>query len=315
MPLEDFVDYHPDVERALSEGQAVVALESTIISHGLPWPANQELARDLEQIVRDRGATPATIGICQGRITIGMSDEQIARFARNRDQGASIVKVSRRDIACVVALKQDGATTVAGTMICARLARIRVFATGGIGGVHRGGDVSMDISADLPELAKTRVAVVCAGAKSILDLPKTLEYLETHGVPVIGYQSGEFPSFHSRESGLSLEHAASNPTEVAHFLSVRDQLGLSGGELITNPIPETDAIAKPEIDAWISQALEQADREHINGKNVTPYLLSRIAELSSGRSVTANLALVKHNAKLAADIAIAYGHKNKVGQL
>ncbi len=302
MALTEFIDYHPDVKDALSNRRAVVALESTIISHGLPWPTNLELARDLEQVVRDNGAEPATIGILKGRIKIGMTDDEILEFA----QGKNIAKVSRRDLGGVIALGRDGGTTVAATMILAHLAGIRVFATGGIGGVHRGAEVSMDVSADLTEFSKTPVAVICAGAKSILDLPKTLEYLETHGVPMIGYRSNEFPSFHSRESGLFIEQVADSPEQIAEILSVRDQLGLAGGEVIANPIPASAAIPKTEIDAWVSQALEHAKRDNISGKDVTPYLLSALAELSEGRSVSANLALVKNNAKLAAKIAIAY---------
>lgn len=302
MALKDHLDIHPDVVAALGEGRPVVALESTIISHGLPWPQNLEVARDLEATIREEGAVPATIGIVKGRIVIGLSDEQIVAFAQNNE----VVKVSRRDLATVVALKQDGATTVASTMICAAMAGIRVFATGGIGGVHRGAEVSMDISADLMELARTQVAVVCSGAKSILDLPKTLEFLETHGVPVLGYQTEDFPAFHSRESGLAVDQAVDDATSMADILKMREALQMGAGEVIANPIPEADEIAKPIIDGWITTALKEAEEQNVRGKDATPFLLSRLAELSDGKSVAANLALVKNNARVAAHVARAY---------
>lgn len=302
MALKDYLDIHPDVAQALAEGRPVVALESTIISHGLPWPQNLEVARDLEAVIREEGAVPATVGIVKGRIVVGLSDDQIVEFAQN----SNVVKVSRRDLATVVALKQDGATTVASTMICAAMAGIRLFATGGIGGVHRGAEVSMDISADLVELSRTQVAVVCSGAKSILDLPKTLEFLETNGVPVLGYQTADFPAFHSRESGLSVDQKVDDVDAVALILKTREDLQMGAGEVIANPIPEADEIAKPVIDGWIATALQEAEEQNVRGKDATPFLLSRLAELSEGVSVAANLALVKNNARIAARIAKAY---------
>lgn len=302
MALQDYLDIHPDVRKALAEGRPVVALESTIISHGLPWPQNLEVARDLEAAIREEGATPATIGIVKGRIIVGLSDEQIIEFAQNKE----VIKVSRRDLATVVALKQDGATTVASTMICAAMAGIRLFATGGIGGVHRGAEVSMDISADLVELSRTQVGVICSGAKSILDLPKTLEFLETHGVPVLGYQTADFPAFHSRESGLAVDQAVDGAEAMARILRMREEMGMDAGEVIANPIPEADEIAKPIIDGWIATALKEAEEQGVKGKDATPFLLSRLAELSDGQSVAANLALVKNNARVAARIAKAY---------
>lgn len=302
MALKDHLDIHPDVVAALADGRPVVALESTIISHGLPWPQNLEVARDLEAAIREEGAVPATIGIVKGRIVVGLSDDQIVEFAQN----TNVVKVSRRDLATVVALGQDGATTVASTMICAAMAGIRLFATGGIGGVHRGAEVSMDISADLVELARTQVGVVCSGAKSILDLPKTLEFLETNGVPVLGYQTDQFPAFHSRESGLGVDQDVQDPAAMARILKMREELHMDAGEVIANPIPEADEIAKPIIDGWIATALREAEEQDVRGKDVTPFLLSRLAELSEGKSVAANLALVKNNARVAARIAQAY---------
>ena len=302
------LDMSPEVAEALRSGKPVVALESTIISHGLPWPANLDLARDLEATVRENGAVPATVGVFNGRITVGMSDEQITEFARAGDPGQAVdvTKISRRDLATVVALGKHGATTVATTMICAAMAGIRVFATGGIGGVHRGAEESLDISADLNELAATPVAVVCSGAKSILDLPKTLEYLETHGVPVLGYGVEEFPAFHSRKAACPLTRKWRMPPRSPKILKVREALGLIGGEIIANPIPEAAAIEKSVIDGWIEEALRAADTEGVSGKKVTPYLLAKLAELSGGRSIDANLALVKNNAKVAAQIARAF---------
>ena len=302
------IDMSAPVSEALKNGEPVVALESTIISHGLPWPANLELARDLEQTVRDYGATPATVGVFDGRITVGLNDEQVMEFAKAGDpnQSVDVTKISRRDLANVVALNKHGATTVASTMICAAMAGIRVFATGGIGGVHRGAESSFDISADLMELARTPVAVVCSGAKSILDLPKTLEFLETHGVPVLGFGVEEFPAFHSRESGLYVDQKVENADQVADILRARAEIGLIGGEVIANPIPEAAAIEKSVIDGWIETALAAADEAGIGGKEVTPFLLSQLARLSAGRSVEANLALVKNNARVASEIARAW---------
>ncbi len=297
-----YLDLSTSVGAALAGKQPVVALESTIISHGLPYPMNRDLALLLEQTVRDEGAVPATIGICKGRIKVGMNATEIEKFAEGKD----IAKVSRRDFATIVALEQDGATTVSGTMIAAHMAGIRIFATGGIGGVHRGAEHSLDISADLMELARTPVAVVCAGAKSILDLPKTLEVLETNGVPVLGYRTDTFPAFHTADSGLAVDINVASADALAHILKTREALGFSGGEIIANPIPQEFAMDKSEVDGWIETALENAGAEGITGKAMTPYLLAKIAELSDGKTITANKALILNNARLAAKIAVAY---------
>ncbi len=302
MDIARYLDLSADVGAAMAEGKPVVALESTIISHGLPYPMNRDLALELEQTVRQEGATPATIGICRGRIKVGMNAREIENFAG----GSEIAKVSRRDFATIVALGRDGATTVSGTMIAANMAGIRIFATGGIGGVHRGGEDSMDISADLMELAQTRVAVVCAGAKSILDLPKTLEVLETGGVPVLGFQTNAFPAFHTIDSGLGVDMNVASADAIAHILTTRDALGLTGGEIVANPIPEAFAMDKAEVDSWIDTALDQAKTDGVTGKATTPYLLAKIAQLSDGRTITANKALVINNARLAAKIAVSY---------
>jgi pseudouridine-5'-phosphate glycosidase len=291
----------PEISAALSAGKPVVALESTIIAQGLPWPDNLSLAHELEASVRAAGAAPATVGICEGRIVIGLDAHQLERIAR----AEGIEKVSSRDLATVVALRLDGATTVAATMLCAARASIRIFATGGIGGVHRDVGASLDISADLIELSRTRVAIVCSGAKSILDLPRTLEHLETHGVPVLGYGTTDFPAFHSRHSDLSVNQRVDSPQQVAAILATRDALDLPGGEVIANPIPSAAAIPKAEVDNWIEQALEAAATESVGGKALTPFLLKQLAEISDGRTVAANVALVKNNAMLAARIALA----------
>lgn len=290
------------VRQALEQNQPVVALESTIIAHGLPWPDNLDLAMKLELTIREHGATPATIGLCDGRIVIGMKGGEMERFAR----GSHVAKVSRRDLATLLSSKADGATTVAGTMICAALAGIRTFATGGIGGVHRGAERTWDVSADLTELAKTRVAVVCSGAKSILDLAATLECLETLGVPVIGFGTDELPAFHARSSTLPLDARVDSECAVAAIMHRRDRLELEGGEVIANPIPSRHAIPMTELEVWIEASVAQASRQGIKGKAVTPFLLRQIAELSGQRSVAANRALVLNNAALAARIAVAY---------
>ncbi len=287
---------------ALRTGRPVVALESTIISHGLPWPDNQTVAIAMEAAVRERGAVPATVGLDGGRILIGMNQGTIDRFAQNSDTR----KVSRRDLAVCLAQRATGATTVAATAICAAAAGIRLFATGGIGGVHRGAGETFDISADLEELARTPVAVVCAGAKSILDLPKTLEYLETRGVPVIGYRTDVFPAFHCRESDLTVDVRLDEPLDVARVLSMRDRMALGGGEVIANPISTADAVSRQDMDRWLTEAFRRAELANARGKEITPFLLATLAEVSSGRSVEANRALVLNNARLAADIACAY---------
>jgi pseudouridine-5'-phosphate glycosidase len=297
--ISEYLDIHPQVAAALQKGAPVVALESTIIAHGLPWPDNLQCAQRLEQTIRAGGAVPATIGISRGRIRIGLDERELEHFAR----ADNIIKVSRRDLAVVLARGLDGATTVAGTMICAHLAGIRVFATGGIGGVHRGAQNSMDVSADLTELGRTPVAVVCAGAKSSLDLPKTLEVLETQGVPVLGFGSGEFPAFYLHSSGLPVDYRVDTAAEVAGIIATQQQQQLTSGLLIGVPIPQHQALAADEVERWIAQALAEAEQQGVSGKAITPFLLARIATLSDGRALQANLALVDNNARVAADIA------------
>lgn len=301
MSSEKWLDISADVEQAHKEGRPVVALESTIIAHGMPYPMNVQTAREVEAIIRHHGAVPATIAILDGKIKIGLSDQELERIA----QGTSIEKVSRRDLAYVLAMQKDGATTVAATMICAHLAKIAIFVTGGIGGVHRGVEETMDISADLTELALTDVAVVCAGAKSILDIGRTLEYLETIGVPVIGYQTDEFPAFYSRKSGSPVNVSLSSPQEIAQVLHTKWALGLQGGVVIANPVPEEHALDDEYIRGIIDAAHEEAKENHITGKKVTPFLLAKIEELTSGLSLKTNIALVKHNAEVGAKIAVA----------
>jgi pseudouridylate synthase len=294
------LSFSPEVADALARQQPIVALESTVITHGLPRPDNLKLARRMEAVVRENGAAPATVAVLGGVIKVGLTDEELSYLA-NAD---AVVKVSRRDYPIVTAKKLDGGTTVAGTMMAAAWAGIKVFATGGIGGVHRGDHT--DISADLPELSRTAVAVVCAGAKAILDLPATLEWLETAGVPVIGYQTEEFPAFYSRSSGLRLADAAcaNTPTEVAELIKAKwGLLGLEGGVLITNPIPAEAAIPNEEIAGAIEQALKDSIAQNVKGKAVTPFLLARVAEITAGKSMAANLVLLENNAKLAAQIA------------
>ena len=292
----------PEVAEALAAGAPVVALESTIISHGMPYPQNVAMAREVEQIVRDAGAVPATIAILDGRPTVGLSDEELEMFGA--DQG--IRKVSVRDIAHVVATGVHGATTVASTMRIAALAGIRVFVTGGLGGVHQGAESSMDVSADLTELSRTEVAVISAGVKSILDIGRTLEVLETLGVPVVGYGTDEFPSFFSRSSGVAVPMRVDTPEEVAALMAATWGLGLGSGVSIANPVPAQDEMAHEEIDAVIDQALADCDAHGIHGKDITPYLLGRIIELSGGRSLETNLALVRNNAVVGTAIAVAY---------
>jgi len=296
------LDLSPEVDEALRKGRPVVALESTIISHGMPYPENVETARFLEEEIRNRGAVPATMAILGGRIKAGLSDNHIEYLGK----AEGIQKASRRDLPVILAGGLDAATTVAATMICAGAAGIRVFATGGIGGVHRGAETSFDISADLQELARTSVAVVCAGAKAILDLPLTLEYLETLGVPVLGYGTEEFPAFYSRSSGMGVDHRVDSAIEAAGILAAKWDFGLEGGVLIANPIPEEFSIEKKKIDRAVEAALIEAQRRGIFGKDLTPFLLDRIRELTGGESLEANIRLVKNNAAVAADIAVAY---------
>jgi pseudouridylate synthase len=297
--MNPFLTIHPHVQAALSAGQPVVALESTIISHGMPYPDNLETARAVEDMVRRAGAVPATVALMDGRIRIGLDPEQLHALATDR----RVIKASRRDIPHVLSQRLTGATTVAATMICAEMAGIRVFATGGIGGVHRGGQDSMDVSADLQELARASVAVVCAGAKSILDLGRTLEYLETHGVPVVGYRTDEFPAFYTRSSGYGVDCRLDTPAEVAALLHTKWSLGLAGGVVIANPAPESHAWNNEEMDALIDQALAAAETRGVTGKEVTPFLLAWITEHTDGRSLTTNIALIEHNARVAAGIA------------
>lgn len=297
------LDIHPEVALALQNNQAVVALESTIISHGMPYPQNVETAMAVEAQVRANGAIPATIAIVKGRLKAGLSAEEINYLGK---EGKNVTKVSRRDMAFIVAAGQSGATTVASTMIIAAMAGIKVFATGGIGGVHRGAETNFDISADLQELAQTNVAVVCAGAKSILDLGLTLEYLETYGVPVVGYQTSELPAFFTRESGFAVNYQLNTASAIANVMHHKWAMGLKGGLVVANPIPHEFAMPKATIDAAIEQALQQAQELGIKGKESTPFLLAKVVELTGGDSLKSNIALVMNNAKLAAEIAKQY---------
>lgn len=299
--MQSFLLFSPEVTAARNAGLPVVALESTIISHGMPYPQNVQTAREVEQIIRDAGAVPATIAIIDGKICVGLNDEQLERLGTAQDA----IKVSRRDLAYVLSQKLLGATTVAATMICAELAGIEVFVTGGIGGVHRGAETSFDISADLQELAGTNVAVVCAGVKSILDIGLTLEYLETHGVPVVSVGQPGFPAFFTRESGFKADFQLDAPEDQAAFIRTKWQLGLDGGVVVSNPVPSESAMPKEEIDRITEQALGEAAAQGVTGKAVTPFLLARIKELTEGRSLVTNIALVKHNALVGARLAVA----------
>jgi pseudouridine-5'-phosphate glycosidase len=296
-------DVHPEVRQALQQGRPVVALESTIISHGMPWPQNVDTALRVEAEVRRQGAVPATIAVLEGRLTAGLDRSQLEALGR---LGPAAAKASRRDLAVLVARRETGATTVAATMIVAHAAGIRVFATGGIGGVHRGAETSFDISADLPELARTPVAVVCAGAKAILDLPLTLQWLETHGVPVLGHGTDELPAFYSRSSGLPVDRRLDSPAEIAAVLRAQWALGL-GGVLVANPIAPEHEIPREAIEALIAQALHEAHEQQIGGALLTPFLLDRLREITEGRSLAANIELVVANARLAAQVAVALG--------
>ena len=298
-----------EVALARRLGTAVVALESAVITHGLPRPHNLQLAQALEQTVRDQGATPATIALMDGRVHIGLSAEELERLAENHaaPEGPAR-KISRRDFGIALVRRETGGTTVAGTLIAARLAGIRVFATGGIGGVHR--HAPFDVSADLPELGRSPLVVVCAGAKAILDLPATVEYLETVGVPVIGYGTDEFPAFFSRESGLPVTARADSPEEVAHIAWAQWALGLNGAVLVAQPPPEQAALPARDVEVVVARALEQAEKAGIRGSAVTPFLLERVSQLSEGASLNANLALLENNARLAAQIALAIYRKD-----
>ena len=301
--MNQYLDVKPEVAEAIANGKPVVALESTIISHGMPYPQNVETALNVERIIREAGAVPATIAIIGGRLKAGLTPEEIEYFGK---KGTAIAKASRRDLAVLCARGEDGATTVTTTMMIAYMAGIRLFATGGIGGVHRGAETTMDISADLEELAKTPVMVVCAGAKAILDLKLTLEYLETHGVPVIGYGTEELPAFYSRKSGLGVDYRMDTPQEIAAAFKAQNDLGLGGGMLVTNPIPEEYSMDPDVIGKAIDEAIEEMDRLGIHGKECTPFLLAKIKDITGGDSLDSNIQLVYNNARLAAEIAAAY---------
>ena len=300
--MNPYLSISPEVASALSEGRPVVALESTIISHGMPYPQNVETALRVEQTIRDNGATPATIAVIGGKLKAGCTPEEVEYLGK---RGQLVTKASRRDLPVLIARGEDGATTVTTTMIIAAMAGIRVFATGGIGGVHRGAQQTFDISADLEELAQTPVMVICAGAKSILDLGLTLEYLETKGVPVIGYGTDELPAFYTRHSGFGVDYRIDSPEELAEVFRTKQACGLKGGMLVTNPIPEEYSMSKQVIDQAIAQALREADEQGIRGKQCTPFLLARIKDLTGGDSLASNIQLVLNNARLAAQTAAA----------
>ena len=303
MNMNQYLDVNPEVAAAIAAGKPVVALESTIISHGMPYPQNVETALNVEKIIRENGAVPATIAIIGGRLKAGLTKEEIEYFGK---KGRAIHKASRRDLAVLCAQGEDGATTVTTTMIIAHMAGIRFFATGGIGGVHRGAETTMDISADLEELARTPVMVVCAGAKSILDLGLTLEYLETKGVPVLGYQTSELPAFYTRKSGFNVDYRMDSPAELASAFKAQNDMALGGGMLVTNPIPEEYSMPKDVIDAAIDQAIAESKAQGIKGKETTPFLLARVAELTGGDSLASNIQLVYNNARLTAKTAVEY---------
>ena len=298
--MKNYLDLSPEVDAALKAGKPVVALESTIISHGMPYPQNVETALKVEQTIREGGATPATIAIIGGRLKAGLTPEEIEYLGK---KGTAVTKASRRDLPVLVARGQDGATTVTTTMIIAAMAGIKVFATGGIGGVHRGAETTMDISADLEELARTPVMVICAGAKSILDLGLTLEYLETKGVPVIGYGTEELPAFYTRKSGFKVDYRVDSPEELAAIFKAQQEMGLGGGMLVTNPIPEAYSMDPTRINKAIDEAVAEAQQRGIHGKETTPFLLAKIKDITGGDSLTSNIQLVLNNARLAAKIA------------
>jgi pseudouridine-5'-phosphate glycosidase len=313
--VDGLISVRDDVAAALERQAPVVALESTVIAHGLPRPHNLETARKMEAVVREAGATPATIGILDGKMVVGLTNEQITFLAEAED----VAKVSRADISAVLASGRPGATTVAGTMFIAARADIQVFATGGIGGVHRGSENTYDISADLTELSRTPVAVVCAGAKAILDLQRTVEVLETLGIPVVGFGTNEFPAFYSRRSGLPLQHRVDSPDDAARLMRIQWDLGcwgqgFSAGIVIANPPPVESALAREEIESLVASALEAADRAGVRGKSVTPFLLEEVGRMSGGKTLETNIALLIANAGLAARIAVAYSTQNSCGQ-
>lgn len=300
MKISDFLVVSEEVKEALKNNKPVVALESTIISHGMPYPKNVETALNVEKIVRDNGCVPATVAVIKGKITVGISPEEIEYLGK---KGTAVHKASRRDLAALVARGEDGATTVATTMIAANMAGVKVFATGGVGGVHRGAEVTMDISADLEELAQTNVIVVCAGCKSILDLGLTLEYLETKGVPVIGYGTEELPAFYTRTSGLKVDYRIDTPEEIAKVFCIKETCGLKGGMLVANPIPEEYSMDADYINKNIDDAIAECNRLGIKGKETTPYLLDKIQKLTGGSSLAANIQLVYNNVRLGCEVA------------
>ena len=303
MNLNAYLDVNPEVAAAVAAGKPVVALESTIISHGMPYPQNVETALNVEKVIRENGAVPATIAILGGRLKAGLTPEEIEYLGKT---GQAVTKASRRDLPVIVAKGMDGATTVTTTMMIAHMAGINIFATGGIGGVHRGAETTMDISADLEELANTPVMVVCAGAKSILDLGLTLEYLETHGVPVLGYGTKELPAFYTRRSGFEVDYRVDSPEELAKIFKVQRDLGMKGGMLVTNPIPEEYAMDFDVINKAIDEAIADSVRDGIHGKATTPYLLAKVKDLTGGDSLASNIQLVYNNARLAAKTACEY---------
>ena len=307
MSIKSHLSLSAEVKKAVAAGKPVVALESTIITHGMPYPQNLEMAQNVEAVIRKHGATPATIAIMDGKFKVGVTPEDLERLAR---VGGKAAKASRRDVAALLASGEIAGTTVATTMMAADWAGIRVFATGGIGGVHRGAETTFDISADLEELSRTPVAVVCAGAKSILDIPKTLETLETNGVPVLGYGTDEFPAFWARSSGQKVDHRLDGAKQAAKVIALQFELGL-GGVLVANPIPESHAMDPQAIEARIAEAIRDAEAQGVSRKELTPYLLKRIFELTEGKSLVANIALVENNAAVAADIAVAMSKHDK----
>lgn len=302
--MNTYLELSQEVATAIQENQPVVALESTIISHGMPFPQNMETALKVEEIVRKNGAIPATVAILDGRFKVGLSINEIRHLGQ---KGQAVVKASRRDIPYLISQGIDGATTVASTMIAAKMAGIKVFATGGIGGVHRGAETSFDVSADLQELAKTNVAVVCAGIKAILDLGLTLEYLETHGVPVLGYQTKELPAFYTQKSGFGVDYQLNNPTEIANFLKAKWSMNLEGGVVIANPILKEKELDYDYMMQNIALAIREANQLGIKGKESTPFLLAKVKTLTEGKSLASNIELVYNNARLAAEIAVALG--------
>ena len=298
--MNNYIDLAPEVKEAIEKKRPIVALESTIISHGMPYPKNVQTAVAVENVIRENGAVPATIAIIGGRLKVGLTPDQLEYFGK---KGTAITKVSRRDIPMIVAKGEDGATTVAATMIIASMAGIQIFATGGIGGVHRGAQTTMDISADLDEFTKTPVMVICAGAKAILDLNLTMEYLETKGIPVFCYQTDELPAFYTRHSGIKAPFRADSPEELANIWNTKKNLGIEGGFIVANPIPEQFSMNPKRINAAIDQAIDEMNKLGIHGKETTPYLLDKVQKLTGGDSLESNIRLVLNNAKLAAAIA------------